>query len=548
MPPEFSLQDDALARIDSLESETTETTAGMTADLEDGLAAMEPPSSSTDPISTATTPSSPQSTTQKPPQKKRRSKKRSQKGDYVQVEVDDSPESTELEDFSSSSFESQLGEDDDEEASNIPDRSLFHIFGINAFAFAYGILIATFGLITLPLEAEHLWPEKHAILLAIFLGICGISQLSGPIAGFFSDHGVGVEAMGMSQYGRRRPFLLAGSAVGLPSLLMLHVASVTENIAIYLFFFLTAMLALNVMYTAYSGALTDLVNPKQRGLANGIMGAFSVLGASIGFGCFSFFLTIETGYYFYFFVLSASVIISMIAYTEEPLVAAVSVLSKISPSWTWQEIGECYWVNPKEHRDFFLVFVSRTLYYMGVSAQTFMLFYFRDIIGSTDPQADVSYLALFGQLSGAIVCVPMGMLSNKIGRKALIYISSTVIVATYFMFMGCRTRASALLAGAIYGVGNGTYLSVDYALACDTLPSKEHAARYLGIWGVGAFIGTLLGPLLIGPALLLFGDKGQVDANGTPMYDIQGYIVILIIGITCITAGAAVVQPIKSAK
>lgn len=43
------------------------------------------------------------------------------------------------------------------------------------------------------------------------------------------------------------------------------------------------------------------------------------------------------------------------------------------------------------------------------------------------------------------------------------------------------------------GVGNGAYLSVDYALACDTLPSKEHAAKFLGIWGVAAFIGTMMG-------------------------------------------------------
>lgn len=451
---------------------------------------------------------------------------RKKHGPYMQVESDE---------------ENLLrGNDDDEgegddDADKVPDRSLLHLFGINAFAFAYGILIATFGLITLPLEAERLWPDKHALLLAIFLAICGVSQLSGPVAGFFSDNCT-------HPLGRRRPFMIAASFVGLPSLVMLRVASAAKNLSLYLVFFLLAMLALNVMYTGYSGALTDLVNTDQRGFANGLMGAFSVLGASIGFGCFSFFLTIETGYYFYLAVLSTSLVISFFAYTESPLPQA------LHRSWTWKDIGECYWVNPKEHRDFFLVFVSRTLYYMGVSAQTFMLFYFRDIIGSTDPQADVSYLALFGQLSGAIVCVPMGMLSNKLGRKALIYLSSAVIVVSYAMFMFSRTRGIALLAGAVYGVGNGTYLSVDYALACDSLPSKDKAARYLGIWGVGAFIGTLLGPLLIGPSLLLFGDKGDVDADGTPMYDIEGYIVILIIGISCIAAGASVVAPIRSSR
>jgi MFS family permease len=434
--------------------------------------------------------------------------------------------------------EEEVGEEKEMEMP--PDRSLLHLFGINSFAFAYGLLIATFGLITLPLEAERLWPEKHALLLAVFLAICGVSQLSGPVAGYFSDRGAHP-----SFGGRRRPFMAAAGAVGLPSLLALRAASAAENLAAYLALFLLAMLALNVMYIAYSGALTDLVNEGQRGLANGMMGALSVLGASVGFGCFSYFLDVHTGYYFYLAVLTASVIISLISYTETPL--RPSTLMNQQP-WTWREIGECYWISPREHRDFFLVFVSRTFYYMGISAQVFMLFYFRDVINSKDPQADVSYLALIGQLSGAAVCVPMGVWSNRVGRKALIYVSSTIIVGTYVVFMRCRSRDAVLLAGAVYGVGNGTYLSVDYALACDTLPSKENAARYLGIWGVGAFIGTLLGPMLIGPALLLFGDKGRVDEDGTPMYDIEGYVAILMIGCACISAGATVVAPIRSAR
>lgn len=436
----------------------------------------------------------------------------------------------------------------DYDDSHIPDRSICHLFGINAFALAYGVILSTFGLIILPVESERLWPKKHAVLLAIFLGICGISQLSGPIAGFLSDRCT-------SSMGRRRPFLLFSSFVIIPSLIIMKWASNVHNLPVYLFCFFNAMLALNVMYVAYSGALTDLVNENQRGFANGLMGAFSVGGASFGFGCFSLFLTVDTGYIFYIIVVSVTVLISFLSWDERPLMenyhdSFYEVSSTSSPlSWTWKEIGECYWIDHIEHRDFFLVFVSRTLYYMGVSVQTFMLFYFRDVINSTNPQADVAFLALFGQLSGAIFCVPMGLLSNKTGRKALIYFSSAVIMGTYFMFMFFRTKQLAFLGGAIYGIGNGTYLSVDYALACDTIPNKDNAARYLGIWGVGAFVGTLFGPMLVGPALLYFGSfSGRVDDDGVPMYDALGYMVILGIGILCLFAGAVVVAPIRSAK
>eukprot|EP00121_Abeoforma_whisleri_P010133 Awhi_evm1s9337 len=66
-------------------------------------------------------------------------------------------------------------------------KSVFHLMCLNVFALAYGCLIATFGIIVLPLESEHLFAENHAIMLGFFLALAGVSQLSGPIAGFFSD-------------------------------------------------------------------------------------------------------------------------------------------------------------------------------------------------------------------------------------------------------------------------------------------------------------------------------------------------------------------------
>lgn len=92
----------------------------------------------------------------------------------------------------------------------------------------------------------------------------------------------------------------------------------------------------------------------------------------------------------------------------------------------------------------------------------------------------------------------MGLLSDRVGRKPLIYISGLVIILTYVEFMFVSSQAAVLIGGAIYGIGNGAYLSVDYALACDALPNKENAAKFLGIWGVAAFIGTMVSQCLGG--------------------------------------------------
>lgn len=91
--------------------------------------------------------------------------------------------------------------------------SLLQICGLNAFGYAYGVLISTYGLITLPMEAERMYPSNHALLLALFLGLAGVSQLSGPMAGYFSDRCT-------HRWGRRRPFLVYGGAVGVMCVLV----------------------------------------------------------------------------------------------------------------------------------------------------------------------------------------------------------------------------------------------------------------------------------------------------------------------------------------
>ena len=98
-------------------------------------------------------------------------------------------------------------------------------------------------------------------------------------------------------------------------------------------------------------------------------------------------------------------------------------------------------------------------------------------------------------------------------------------------------------------MGNGTYLSADYALAVDTLPSKDSAARFLGVWGVGAFIGTMLGPMIGGPLLWLVGGRGEVDIGGGEVgYSRAGYYMLLGMGTIFMLLSAYVLRYIKNAQ
>ena len=86
----------------------------------------------------------------------------------------------------------------------------------------------------------------------------------------------------------------------------------------------------------------------------------------------------------------------------------------------------------------------------------------------------------------------MGYLSDIVGRKPVIYLACATVIGVYIEFMCVYDLWKVLVGGAVYGIGNGAYLSVDYALACQTIPDRSQTARFLGIWGVATFIGMCL--------------------------------------------------------
>ena len=108
---------------------------------------------------------------------------------------------------------------------------------------------------------------------------------------------------------------------------------------------------------------------------------------------------------------------------------------------------------------------------------------------------------------------PIGNLSDSIGFKKLVIASCVMIGAVYAGFIGVIWRPQmdfVYMLGLLFGVANGAFLAVDYALACDVLVNKDEIGRDMGLWGVGAFIGTTLGPIILGPMLQSFrtGNEG----------------------------------------
>ena len=99
---------------------------------------------------------------------------------------------------------------------------------------------------------------------------------------------------------------------------------------------------------------------------------------------------------------------------------------------------------------------------------------------------------------------------------------------------------------ATYGVGNGAFYAVDLALALDCLPDPDNSAADLGIWGVSAFLGLAIGPMLWGSALEVAG--GTVITHNVKVYPYTGYVLMLVGGCFFCAMAGLFVKFIKKAK
>jgi len=412
--------------------------------------------------------------------------------------------------------------------------SIWRIVGMFSFAFTNGTLLSTYPITTLPTEAARMDEGYKSIILGVLLGLAGVTQLSGPIAGLYSDRCT-------NSYGKRRPFILCGGICGGFGLMLQWVASYYEIWSLYFLAFCFSMLALNVIFSSMIGLVPDLIHSDQSGAANGAIAMLSSLGALVGYGIWSFVEgNTRTMYWYYLALLVLSVGITVLTVKETPQEATPD-----EQPVTWSDIRLSFWISPTLHHDFFMVFVSRSFYYMGISSMAFFLYYLKDMIHVPNPESTVSLVSMLGLACAATTAYPTGMLSDYLGngRKIYIYVANVVMAAGSIALAFADSLTPVYILMCLIGAFEGCYLTMDYAIAMDTIPNQEEAARFMGVWGVAAFLGTALGPMISGPLLYFVG---QTDVSGE--FSRAGYAILWISSAIYLLIGAYLVKFVRSVK
>jgi MFS family permease len=307
-----------------------------------------------------------------------------------------------------------------------------------------------------------------------------------PLAGALSDRT-------RSRWGRRRPWMVAGTLLGLCCLAAMALA---KSFAALLLGYLLLQFVSNMAHGPAQGLIPDLVPSDRRGMASGIKNLFDMLGLVItslvagnlmgGGNPVLAFAIIGA-------VLAISALTTILTTPEGPT-------SDAETSAVDHRLPDLLRVDWQSYPEYKQMIISRYLILVGIYAvQSFAQYYIRDWLRIPNP-AEVT-----GNLLGAIglaltaLVFPAGWLSDRLGRLRLNVMAGALAAVGIFLLIFSRSVTSVYVFGGIIGAATGMFVSVNWALATDLIPQEE-AGKYLGLSnlataGAGA-TSRLGGPLI----------------------------------------------------
>jgi MFS family permease len=411
---------------------------------------------------------------------------------------------------------------------------------LNVFWFAFSVLWSSLLVVTIPSQVLSMVGDaQKGTGMAWIMGLGAfIALVFPPFVGAISDRT-------HFRMGRRRPFILAGTIIN--CLALLGMASF-DSFSLYVLAFLFVEFGNNMAMAAYSALIPDIVPHDQRGLASGYMNLMVMLGSIAGVTAAGV-LTVRSVVLLYWLliaVLLVAMLITVFAVKEDP----IAEVKSLAPG----DLLRGLWINPRDDPDFAWLFLSRLLVMTGrYIVQEFLQYYLKDVFGppfrvfgavvASDAEGAVSLVVLMIMVGATVSSIVAGALSDRLGRKRLIYLSGGLMVVPGAFLILSNDFTLTTLLGIAFGLGFGAFASADWALATDVLPSADEYAKDMGIWHIATVLPQVVAVPVAGPILDVFNRLGP--ARGYPSL---GYTVIFSMSMAYVVVGTALVSRIKGAK
>jgi MFS family permease len=345
-----------------------------------------------------------------------------------------------------------------------------------------------------------------------------------PTVGSISDYTT-------SRWGRRKPYIVVGALLDV--VFLIGIATANSLVAITAFVTLLQF-STNTARGAFQGYVPDLVPDRQVGLASAMVGLMQVFGNVLGFAL----AAIATS--------QGNVGVAVFAIAVVEVVTMLSVVLRVPngpppkprEGRSWLQIAAETWgTDILREKSYMWLLASRLFILMGgASLVNFVIFYLRRSQGVVEGDIDTAVLQLLAAatLAALVSIVPASRLSDRIGRKPVIYGCTALGMAGLATTALAPNLTVAMIGTALIGASQGTFLSVDWALMTDIIP-KAASGRYMGLSNVVTASSTTIAVAVGGLTM---------DAVGRTIGIGAGPRIVMLLGIVYFTLGALALRPV----
>ncbi len=345
-----------------------------------------------------------------------------------------------------------------------------------------------------------------------------------PTVGTMSDYAV-------SRWGRRKPFIVVGSVLDVFFLLGIAMS----NSLLMLAAFVTLLsFSTNIARGPFQGYVPDLVAAPQVGIASALVGLMQILGNIVGFLLVTIAIPLH----------QAPLALMAVAVVE--LVTMVSVVWRVAPgrparpregrSWT-SVAAEAWGTDILRERSYVWLVASRFFFLMaGATLVNNALTYLAQSqhLDENGAAGGFQQLLVVVALANVVAAVPASRLSDRVGRKPIIYASCGIGAVGVSIVALAPSVPVALIGGALFGLSAGMFLAVDWALMTDIIP-RIAAGRYMGLSNVATGASTPIAAFIAG---FVLDAVNQVAGLGT------GPRVAFLVGVAFYGVAAVLLRPV----
>lgn len=444
---------------------------------------------------------------------------------------------------------------------------------VNIYWFALTARAQTLTPLIVPLLVQQFVGEeaKATYYGIIRLWALMVAVLTQALMGLLSDRST-------LRWGRRRPFIVAGTLGGLVVITLMGLTSGLEGMAGYWALFVLyvfSMVASDTAHSATQGLIPDLVPAEKRGRFSGVK-ALLELPVPLIFVSFVIGRLVSAGNLWGSLaaLMAVLVVCTLVALlvSEQPLaeppcaldwsavlrlvlmtaafaliILGIGELVKVMMHWlddssvaialigvvgmatavvvgVWVSVrisvGRDIYRNPS----FAWWVINRLAFLVAANSMSgFMLYYlqerFPDLSGAKAAGPATTTMMLVG-VCLLITTLPSGWLADRIGKKLLVTVSGILAMVGMCVMLTVPSLVALNIGGALIGVAMGMFFAANWALGTQIVP-QEQAGRYLGLSNLAGAGAGAIGAYIGGPIadrtsyVLLFAVYGALFVLST---------------------------------